>query len=75
MDTTSNAISRVLWILSRNIDVQTKLREEIRNAYEGFGGDKLGYDELMGRLPYLDAVCRETLRVFVTIPLASLSDA
>ena len=60
MDTTSSAIARVLCLLSIHQDVQSKLRQEIvevRNLYEN-----LNYDNLLA-LPYLDAICRETLRL------------
>jgi cytochrome P450 len=60
MDTTSSALTRILWILSQRQDAQEKLRLEIREARKGQGD--LGYDELMA-LPYLEAVCRETLRL------------
>ncbi len=43
-----------------NQDVQDKLRKEIAEAREG-GGD-LSYDDLVS-LPYLDAICRETMRL------------
>ncbi|TFK26011.1 cytochrome P450 [Coprinopsis marcescibilis] len=66
MDTTSNALSRILDLLSVNLDVQSKLREEILQAKADHG--ELLYDELH-QLPYLDAVCRETLRLY---PPASL---
>ena len=59
MDTTSNALSRTLHLLALHQDVQKKMREEIMTASEG--GD-LGYDDLVS-LPYMDAVCRETLRL------------
>lgn len=59
MDTTSSALSRILWLLSLNQDVQQKLREEIQEAQHH---GQLSYDQLVS-LPYLDAVCRETLRV------------
>ncbi|KAJ3541618.1 hypothetical protein NMY22_g3820 [Coprinellus aureogranulatus] len=62
MDTTSNALARILDILSNKHDVQDKLRQEIVQAYEQAGGD-LDFDTLMN-LPYLDAVCRETLRLY-----------
>lgn len=66
-DTTTGAICRTLHQLVLNPDVQERLRAEVVAAREQCGGD-LGYDVLMG-LPYLDAICRETLRVF---PPASL---
>ena len=61
MDTTSNALSRILHLLCQHQDVQDKLRAEIRAAIEQYGLE-IPYDELSA-LPYLDAVCRETLRL------------
>ena len=63
-DTTSGALARILFVLSMHQDVQNKLRQEIREARKS--GD-LSYDELFA-LPYLDAVCRETLRVYAYPP-------
>ena len=60
MDTTSSALARFLDLLSTHQDVQNKLRQEIVDARSRHG--KLEYGELLG-LPYLDAVCRETLRL------------
>ncbi|TCD71092.1 cytochrome P450-dit2 [Steccherinum ochraceum] len=61
METTSGALARILQQLSEHQGVQDKLREEIKQAR----GDKeqIEYDELMA-LPYLEAVCRETLRLY-----------
>ena len=61
MDTTSSAMSRLLWALSTHQEAQDRLRDEIRQAKENYGS-RLNYDEIMG-LPYLDAVVRETLRM------------
>ncbi len=58
------AISRTLWVLAQHQDAQDKICNEIRNARKGKGGGDLTYDELVN-LPYLDAVCRETLRLSV----------
>ncbi|KAI0768611.1 cytochrome P450 [Trametes elegans] len=64
MDTTANSLARVLQLLAEYPDVQTHLRAEIVEAVEtGGDGDKLDFDRLM-ELPYLDAVCRETLRLY-----------
>ncbi|KAF9448806.1 cytochrome P450 [Macrolepiota fuliginosa MF-IS2] len=68
MDTTSSALSRTLWLLATHQDVQQRLREEIRGAQED---GQLSYDQLVS-LPYLDAVCRETLRVYPPINLAPM---
>lgn len=61
MDTTSGALSRLLHLLATNPTVQDKLRQEVVEARERLRGG-LSYDELVA-LPYLDAVCRETLRL------------
>ena len=60
-ETSSSALSRVLHQLTLHQDVQDKLRKEVSDA-RAQSGD-LDYDTLMN-LPYLDAVVRETLRVF-----------
>ncbi|CCM06148.1 uncharacterized protein FIBRA_09621 [Fibroporia radiculosa] len=65
VDTTSNALSRILHILAERKDVQDKLRKEILEANAGEG---LSYDEL-DQLPILDSVCRETLRVYPPAPI------
>ena len=61
VDTTSNAMSRVLHLLAEHPDIQEKLRSELVNARETYGED-IPFDDLMA-LPYLDAICRETLRL------------
>ncbi|KAI9063772.1 cytochrome P450 [Trametes sanguinea] len=61
MDTTSNALSRILHILAQYPSVQDKVRREVMEAKAH--GDELDYDELHA-LPFLDAVCREALRLY-----------
>lgn len=61
MDTTSGALSRTLHLLATHQDVQDRLRAEIKDAKHYQGGN-LSYDTLVG-LPYLDAICRESLRL------------
>ena len=46
-------------------DVQAKLRAELREAQEQYGNE-IPYDELCA-LPYLDTICRETLRLLVSL--------
>ena len=68
MDTTSNALSRILHLLALHPDVQEKARKEI---IEALGGDfsDLPYDDLV-KLPYLDAVIRATLRLYAPVGLS-----
>ncbi|KAI0258946.1 cytochrome P450 [Gloeopeniophorella convolvens] len=64
-DTTSSALSRILHTLALYPEVQDKLRSELREACEG--NEELPYDQLIS-LPYMDAVCRETLRLYAPVP-------
>jgi cytochrome P450 len=64
MDTTSNALSRILCLLAAHPEVQDRVRQEILDALLKNEGQDLSYDELIS-LPFLDAVCRETLRLWV----------
>ena len=59
MDTTSNLTARILQALATHPDVQEKLRQEIIAAQSD---GELNYDQVM-QLPFLGAVCRETLRM------------
>ena len=52
------AVQWALIELSRNPDIQSKLRAELLE----FGVDPT-YDQLTNNLPYLDAVVHETLRM------------
>jgi cytochrome P450 len=56
----SGALARTLHLLAQHPDVQEKLRAEVREAHQRFGKDH--YDQL-NSLTYLDAVCRESLRL------------
>ena len=58
-DTTSSILSQILQLLAAHPAAQEKLRSEIR---EVSFGDELTYEQLHS-LPYLDAICRESLRL------------
>ncbi|OSX62827.1 hypothetical protein POSPLADRAFT_1180917 [Postia placenta MAD-698-R-SB12] len=64
MDTTSGALAHTLQLLAEHPDVQDKMRAEIVQALGG--GQEIPYDILVD-LPYLDAVCRETLRLYAPV--------
>ena len=59
----SVTMSWALFALSQNEHAQTKLREEISNL----STDNPTMDDLNG-LPYMDAVVRETLRLYPPLP-------
>ncbi|KAG8727621.1 cytochrome P450-dit2, partial [Ceratobasidium sp. 423] len=61
-DTTSSALARTLHLLAERQDTQAKLRAEVREAHEQHGRD-LDYEQL-NSLTYLDAICREVLRLY-----------
>ena len=67
-ETTTSAISRVVHQLAMNQEAQERLRKEVTDA-RALHGD-LDYDLLMG-LPYLDAVCRETLRLYAPVSVVN----
>jgi cytochrome P450 len=60
-ETTSGAIAFALWLLATDQPLQQALRDEIND----FPGEPT-YDELNNpdTLPFLDAVCKESLRLF-----------
>ncbi|KAJ7724643.1 cytochrome P450 [Mycena metata] len=57
-DTTSSSLNRLLHIIAQNPDIQDKLRAEILSYPE-----TMDHDTIVG-LPYLDAVIRETMRLY-----------
>ena len=61
METTASAVTRCLECLAQHQEVQDRLRLEIRQE-KLKQGNHLSYDDLVN-LPYLDAICRETLRL------------
>ncbi|GAA5881060.1 hypothetical protein JCM3774_002999 [Rhodotorula dairenensis] len=79
-ETTSTATTWTLFALARDHAIQTKLRNELREARRKAHAE--GRDELDSReldaLPYLDAVCREILRfdppVTATIRHSAITD-
>ncbi|KAK7038700.1 hypothetical protein VNI00_010584 [Paramarasmius palmivorus] len=62
-----SALARILLLLAEYPSVQARLREELNDARRENQGLDLGYDQLIS-LPYLDSVCRETLRLYPPVP-------
>lgn len=71
-DTTSNGTARILQLLATHQDIQTRLRDELVATCD-FVGEDVPYDRLVD-LPFLDAVCRETIRVCVLFLLRRQCD-
>ncbi|KAI0059662.1 cytochrome P450 [Artomyces pyxidatus] len=69
-ETTSVALSRILLLLAENPNVQAKLRDELKEAFTSLPDGEMTY-EVLSELPYLDAVCRETLRVYPPVSFIS----
>ncbi|KAJ7915779.1 cytochrome P450 [Mycena leptocephala] len=64
-DTTSSSLNRLLHIIAQSPDIQHKLRAEIL-AYP----ETMDHDTIVG-LPYLDAVIRETMRLYPPVTPAN----
>ncbi|ORY07940.1 cytochrome P450 [Clohesyomyces aquaticus] len=73
-ETTSSAFTWASHLLAINPSVQTRLRAEIHEAISSpkwILTDKVDLAALLESLPYLNAVCNETLRLFPTIPVSA----
>ncbi|KAG5653423.1 hypothetical protein H0H81_000534 [Sphagnurus paluster] len=71
-DTTSSALSRILYMLSKHPKIQDNVRNEVREKLrerqaQGDTSGRLCYDEVTS-LPLLDAVIKETLRLYPPVP-------
>ncbi|KZC12359.1 putative cytochrome P450 6a14 [Dufourea novaeangliae] len=66
-ETSSSTISHSLYELAINIDMQDKLRKEIRENYAQHG-ETLTYERVK-QMKYLDLVFRETLRKYPIVPI------
>ncbi|CAI7637858.1 unnamed protein product [Penicillium manginii] len=71
IDTTSDTLMFMIWALSRpeNLKFQRKLQEEIRSLpADLFNADGIASAETCDKLLYLDAVIKETLRLYAPLP-------
>ncbi|KAM0260544.1 hypothetical protein ACHAPA_010230 [Fusarium lateritium] len=69
-ETTSSALTWACYLLTKNPEIQAKVREEVKNAMpedlENNMGDLAG---ILEQLPYLNGVMHETLRLYPTVPM------
>jgi len=73
-DTTATAVTWALHLLAQHPEVQEKLREEIRKHFfflfeETTRNDPKNWYHDPHKLPYLEKVCRESLRFIPPIPM------
>lgn len=68
-DTTSLLISNALYSLAEDKRVQSKLRDEIENTIKEF--HEISLDILLDKMPYLDQVTNEVLRLYPSIPITT----
>ncbi|KAI0064111.1 cytochrome P450 [Artomyces pyxidatus] len=64
-DTTSTALSRMVYLFTQHQDVQERLRQELNAAVASSGEDFTA--EELSELPYLNAVCLELLRLHAPV--------
>jgi len=67
-ETTSSALTWVAYLLAVNQPMQDRLREEIRATIPSLKDDEVD-KEAIESMPYLNAVCNETLRLYPTVPI------
>lgn len=77
-DTTATGVAWTIDLLSKRIDIQHRLREEITTHFPLLkqsdidprrGGSMLASSNLLDHLPYLANVCNESLRLIPPVPI------
>ena len=70
-ETTSSTLSWCMYLLSLNSEIQTRVREEVRASLPSpHSGDTISAAQIDG-LPWLNAVCNETTRLYPTVPITA----
>lgn len=70
-ETTSSALSWCAYLLSKHPDMQTKVRDEIREALPSPDSGTAITADMIDKLPWLNAVCLETVRLYPTVPVTA----
>jgi cytochrome P450 len=71
-ETTSSALTWLCYLLAIHPHYQSRLRDEIRDAFptNPLVEPDVDIASLLERLPLLNGVCNETLRLFPTVPIS-----
>ena len=64
-DTTASALSWVFWELTQHADVCERVVEEIDRVLQG---ESPTYDDVTNKMPYMQAVIKEALRLHPPVP-------
>ena len=70
-ETTSSALTWLCYLLAKHPDYQSRLRDEINEAFpiNPLQDPSIDIASVLERLPLLNGVCNETLRLFPTVPI------
>ncbi|KAI0596290.1 cytochrome P450 [Biscogniauxia sp. FL1348] len=68
-ETTAATMTWAVYMLSRNPEMQERLRKEIRENLPSVDAAAGVSSQDIDRMPYLNAVCNEVLRYFAPVPL------
>jgi len=68
-ETTSSAFTWATYLLATHPDIQTRLRQEVRENIPSSPGPEVELAQLLESLPLLNAICNETLRLYPTVPI------
>lgn len=69
-ETTASAMSWATYLLCKHPEVQKRLREEIRSSLPSISeSEEMITSQDIDKLPYLNAVLNETMRLFPPVPL------
>ncbi|KAF4549281.1 Cytochrome P450-like protein 36 [Elsinoe fawcettii] len=66
-ETTSSALTWTIFLLSTHPEIQVRLREEVKAAFTSSEHSDLA--TTLERLPLLNGICNETLRLYPTVPV------
>jgi cytochrome P450 len=68
-ETTATAMTWAIYMLCLHPDVQTRLRQEIREALPSIEENTAITSQEIDHIPYLNAVCNEVLRYYPPVPI------